>query len=58
MGLFEEVVRFHLLSEHELCEEEASSERRARASCCDLLSGGWCVLLALHCMCDAPLPPT
>lgn len=28
VNIFEEVVRFHLLSEHELCEEEASSERR------------------------------
>lgn len=26
VNIFEEVVRFHLLSEHELCEEEASSE--------------------------------
>jgi hypothetical protein len=26
VGIFQEVVRFHLLSEHELCEEEASSE--------------------------------
>ncbi|EFN51760.1 hypothetical protein CHLNCDRAFT_54836 [Chlorella variabilis] len=25
VNIFEEVVRFHLLSEHELCEEEASS---------------------------------
>jgi hypothetical protein len=24
--VFEEIVRFHLLSEHDLCEEEASSE--------------------------------
>ena len=26
VNIYEEVVRFHLLSEHELCEEEASSE--------------------------------
>ena len=26
VNIYEEVVRFHLLSEHELCEEEASSK--------------------------------
>lgn len=26
VNVFEEIVRFHLLSEHDLCEEEASSE--------------------------------
>ena len=32
MRIYEEVVRFHILSEHELCGEEASSERAQRRS--------------------------
>ncbi len=32
MNIYEEVVRFHLLSEHELCEEEASSEHQPRSA--------------------------
>lgn len=37
VNIYEEVVRFHLLSEHELCEEEASSEHTLPVqlhSCC------------------------
>lgn len=38
--IYEEVVRFHLLSEHELCEEEASSERWRLYGACGMPSRG------------------
>lgn len=52
VNIFEEVVRFHLLSEHELCEEEASSEwpgvpATMHTFVCLALAEGilWCVQL-------------
>jgi hypothetical protein len=39
VDIFEEIVRFHLLSEHELCEEEASSKPTASGIRCSALLG-------------------
>ncbi len=44
--IFEEVVRFHILSEHELCEEDQSGERQRSKKFCaprpQRLLLGWC----------------